>query len=53
MQNDLATFWRRSERAHDLFYDLRDRSERGAYDEEYLARGRQPIYRMKRWLIQK
>ena len=37
MQNDLATFWRRSERAHDLFYDLRDRSERGAYDEEYLA----------------
>ena len=37
MQNDLAAFWRRSERAHDLFYDLRDRSDRGAYDDEYIA----------------
>ena len=37
MQNDFTIFWRRSEHAHKLFYDLRDRSDRGAFDDEYIA----------------
>ena len=38
MQNDLAAFWRRNERAHELFYDLRERAERNVYDDTYIAR---------------
>ena len=37
MQDDFTVFWRNNERAYDLFYDLLDRSERGAYDDNFLA----------------
>ena len=38
MQNDFTVFYRRNERAHELFYELRERSERGVFDDEYIAR---------------
>ena len=37
MQDDFTVFWRNNDRAYDLFYDLLDRSERGAYDDDFLA----------------
>ena len=37
MQDDFTVFWRNNERAYALFYDLLDRSERGAYDDDFLA----------------
>ena len=37
MQDDFTVFWRNNERAYDLFYDLLARSERGAYDDDFLA----------------
>ena len=37
MSDDLHTFWRNDEHASALFYDLLDRAERGAYDDEFLA----------------
>ena len=38
MTNDLHVFWRNNEHASALFYDLVDRAERGAYDDDFLAR---------------
>ena len=37
MTDDFTVFWRNNDRAYDLFYDLLDRSERGAYDDDFLA----------------
>ena len=37
MQDDFTVFWRNNDRAYELFYDLLDRSERGAYDDDFLA----------------
>ena len=37
MTDDFTTFWRNNERAYALFYNLLDRSERGAYDDDFLA----------------
>jgi hypothetical protein len=37
MQDDFTVFWLNNERAYALFYDLLDRSERGAYDDDFLA----------------
>ena len=37
MSDDLHTFWRNDERTYALFYDLLDRAERGAYDDDFLA----------------
>ena len=37
MTDDLSVLWRNNERARDLFYDLLDRSERYAYDNDFLA----------------
>ena len=37
MQDDFTVFWRNNDRAYKLFYDLLDRSERGAYDDDFLA----------------
>ena len=36
MQDDFTVFWRNNERASALFYDLLERSERGAYDDDFL-----------------
>ena len=38
MQNDFTVFYRRNERAHELFYDLRERAERKVFDDTYIAR---------------
>ena len=37
MQDDFTVFWRNDARAAELFYDLLARSERCAYDDEFLA----------------
>lgn len=37
MQDDFTVFWRNDEYAYKLFYDLLDRSERGAYDDDFLV----------------
>ena len=37
MQDDFTVFWRNNERASALFYDLLERSERGAYDNDFLT----------------
>ena len=37
MTDDFTIFWRNDEHASALFYDLLDRSERGAYDDDFLA----------------
>ena len=37
MQDDFTVFWRNNDRTYDLFYDLLDRSERGAYDDDFLT----------------
>ena len=37
MQDDFTVFWRNNEHASALFYDLLERSERSAYDDEFLA----------------
>ena len=37
MQDDFTVFWWNNERAYDLFYHLLARSERGAYDDDFLA----------------
>ena len=37
MQDDFTVFWRNNDRAYDLFYDLLDRSEREAYDDDFLT----------------
>ena len=37
MTNDFTIFWRNNERASALFYDLLERSERGAYDDDFLV----------------
>lgn len=37
MQDDFTVFWKNNDRARTLFYDLLDRSERGAYDDDFLA----------------
>ena len=37
MQDDFTIFWRNDEHASALFYDLLDRAERGAYDDDFLA----------------
>ena len=45
MTNDLHVFWRNNEHASALFYDLLDRAERNAYDDDFLARlGRQRVH---------
>ena len=36
MQDDFTVFWRNNERASALFYDLLERSEHGAYDNDFL-----------------
>ena len=38
MTNDLHVFWRNNEHAAALFYDLVDRAERSAYDDDFLVR---------------
>ena len=38
MTNDFTIFWRNDERASALFYDLLARSERDAFDDDFLAR---------------
>ena len=38
MQQDLTVFWRNNTRACDLFEDLRTCADRGAYDDDFLAR---------------
>ena len=35
--DDFTVFWRNNERASALFYDLLERSERGAYDDDFLV----------------
>jgi hypothetical protein len=37
MTDDRIVFWRNNEQASALFYDLIDRTERGAYDDDFLA----------------
>ena len=37
MQDDFTVFWRNDEYAYKLFYDLLDRSEHGAYDDDFLV----------------
>ena len=37
MTDDLTVFWHNSERTYELFQDLLTRSERGAYDDDFLA----------------
>ena len=37
MTDDRIAFWRNNEQASALFYDLIDRTERGAYDDDFLA----------------
>lgn len=37
MQDDFTVFWCNNDRARTLFYDLLARSERGAYDDDFLA----------------
>ena len=37
MQDDFTVFWKNNDRARTLFYDLLARSERGAYDDDFLA----------------
>ena len=37
MTDDFTIFWRNDEHASALFYDLLDRSERGAYDDDFLV----------------
>lgn len=37
MRDDLAVFWQNNMRARDLFYDLLERAEHGAYDEDFLT----------------
>ena len=37
MTDDHIVFWRNNEQASALFYDLIDRTERGAYDDDFLA----------------
>ena len=37
MQDDFTVFWRNDKRASELFYDLLARSERAAYDDDFLA----------------
>ena len=37
MQDDFTVFWRNDEYAYKLFHDLLDRSERGAYDDDFLV----------------
>ena len=37
MTDDLTVFWHNSERTYELFQDLLARSERGAYDDDFLA----------------
>ena len=38
MTDDLSVFWQNDERARTLFYELLERSERAAYDDDFLAR---------------
>ena len=37
MQDDFTVFRRNNERSYNLFYDLLERAERGAYDDDFLA----------------
>ena len=37
MTDDRIVFWRNNEQASALFYDLIDRTERSAYDDDFLA----------------
>ena len=37
MQDDFTVFWRNDEHASALFYDLLERAERDAYDDDFLA----------------
>ena len=37
MQQDFTVFWRNNTRAYELFEDLRERADRGAYDDDYLS----------------
>ena len=37
MTDDFSTFWQNNERARNLFYELLERSERAAYDDDFLA----------------
>ena len=37
MQDDFTVFWRNNQRASALFYDLLERSEHGAYDNDFLT----------------
>ncbi len=38
MTDNLSVFWQNNERARALFYDLLDRTQRNAYDDDFLAR---------------
>ena len=38
MTDDFSVFWQNDERARTLFYELLERSERAAYDDDFLAR---------------